>query len=59
MSATGQKTDLQARLREAIEAEGIKVEGHQFHQGASETVSQIGENLEELRSTPAVDMNLP
>lgn len=57
LSATGQKADLQARLREAMEAEGIQVEEHEFHLGASETVSKIGENLEEPRSTPAVDMN--
>ncbi|XP_049306027.1 myosin-13-like [Bactrocera dorsalis] len=53
---SGQKADLQARLREAMEADGINVDEFEFV--GPETSTKVEEKVEEQRTSSSVDMNL-
>ncbi|XP_049316545.1 uncharacterized protein LOC125779313 [Bactrocera dorsalis] len=53
---SGQKADLQARLREAMEADGINVDEFEFH--GPETSTKVEEKVEEQRTSSSVDMNM-
>ncbi|XP_049318629.1 myosin-13-like isoform X2 [Bactrocera dorsalis] len=52
---SGQKADLQARLREAMEADGINVDEFEFV--GPETSTKVEEKVEEQRTSSSVDMN--
>ncbi|XP_049316417.1 myosin-13-like [Bactrocera dorsalis] len=53
---SGQKADLQARLREAMEADGINVDEFEFV--GPETSTKVEEKVEEQRTSSSVDMNM-
>ncbi|XP_049310622.1 uncharacterized protein LOC125778134 [Bactrocera dorsalis] len=53
---SGQKADLQARLREAMEADGINVDEFEFD--GPETSTKVEEKVEEQRTSSSVDMNM-
>ncbi|XP_049310670.1 uncharacterized protein LOC125778145 [Bactrocera dorsalis] len=53
---SGQKADLQARLREAMEADGINVDEFEFV--GPETSTKVEEKVEEQRTSSSVDMNV-
>ncbi|XP_049312639.1 uncharacterized protein LOC125778504 [Bactrocera dorsalis] len=53
---SGQKADLQARLREAMEADGINVDEFEFD--GPETSTKVEEKVEEQRTSSSADMNM-
>ncbi|XP_049307227.1 uncharacterized protein LOC125777122 [Bactrocera dorsalis] len=53
---SGQKADLQARLREAMEADGINVDEFEFD--GPETSTKVEEKVEEQRTSSSVDTNM-
>ncbi|XP_049306029.1 uncharacterized protein LOC125776632 [Bactrocera dorsalis] len=53
---SGQKADLQARLREAMEADGINVDEFEFV--GPETSTKVEEKVEEQRTSSSADMNM-
>ncbi|XP_049312637.1 uncharacterized protein LOC125778503 [Bactrocera dorsalis] len=53
---SGQKADLQARLRKAMEADGINVDEFEFD--GPETSTKVEEKVEEQRTSSSVDMNM-
>ncbi|XP_049306227.1 SAFB-like transcription modulator [Bactrocera dorsalis] len=53
---SGQKADLQARLREAMEADGINVDEFEFV--GPETSTKVEEKVEEQRTSSSGDMNM-
>ncbi|XP_049318637.1 uncharacterized protein LOC125780379 [Bactrocera dorsalis] len=53
---SGQKADLQARLREAMEADGINVDEFEFDGPGTST--KVEEKLEEQRTSSSVDTNM-
>ncbi|XP_049318634.1 uncharacterized protein LOC125780378 [Bactrocera dorsalis] len=53
---SGQKADLQARLREAMEADGINVDEFEFN--GPETSTKVEEKVEEQRTSSSADMNM-
>ncbi|XP_049306171.1 uncharacterized protein LOC125776686 [Bactrocera dorsalis] len=53
---SGQKADLQARLREAMEADGINVDEFEFD--GPETSTKIEEKVEEQRTSSSIDTNM-
>ncbi|XP_049318632.1 uncharacterized protein LOC125780377 isoform X1 [Bactrocera dorsalis] len=53
---SGQKADLQARLREAMEADGINVDEFEFD--GPETSTKVEEKVEEQRTSSSGDMNM-
>ncbi|XP_049316551.1 uncharacterized protein LOC125779314 [Bactrocera dorsalis] len=53
---SGQKADLQARLREAMEADGINVDEFEFV--GPETSTKVEEKVEEQRTSSSADTNM-
>ncbi|XP_049316559.1 uncharacterized protein LOC125779323 [Bactrocera dorsalis] len=53
---SGQKADLQARLREAMEADGINVDEFEFN--GPETSTKVEEKVEEQRTSSSADTNM-
>ncbi|XP_067628486.1 uncharacterized protein [Eurosta solidaginis] len=57
LNTSGVKLELQARLREAMEAEGIDVEEHVFHLDGEET-TKIEEKNETSQTVTSTDLNM-
>ncbi|XP_067638719.1 pharyngeal muscle protein 2-like [Eurosta solidaginis] len=57
LNTTGIKLELQARLREAMEAEGINVEEYVFHLDVDET-TKIEEKNETSQTVTSTDLNM-
>ncbi|XP_067644812.1 tropomyosin-1-like isoform X2 [Eurosta solidaginis] len=57
LNTTGNKIELQARLREAMEAEGIDVEEYVFHLDGEET-TKIEEENETSQTVTSTDLNM-
>ncbi|XP_049310621.1 uncharacterized protein LOC125778133 [Bactrocera dorsalis] len=53
---SGQKADLQARLREAMKADGINVDEFEFN--GPETSTKVEEKVEEQRTSSSADTNM-
>ena len=58
LATNGLKTELQSRLREAMEAENINVEEYVFHMELEEETTKIEEKEEAQCSSKIVDINM-
>ncbi|XP_067638790.1 SAP domain-containing ribonucleoprotein-like [Eurosta solidaginis] len=57
LNTTGNKSELQTRLREAMESEGINADEHTFHPDVEESATKLEEKIETQNPLASVDTN--